>query len=199
MKRPSTACCRRHGGGGIPLSLTCSGESVAVLCCNTRDPDLDHHLSAMGVGQGAVLDVLGNENGRIMVLAGESRLGIDAELAKRIRVSPALEEHGRPHRGRCRGRFQKPCGCHNQPERSTQMKVAISAAALNKGQEGVVKQVKGDPAVNRRLRDMGLTPGARLRCEGKAPLGDPIELEIMGYRLTLRKSEAEGVLVEVDA
>ena len=79
------------------------------------------------------------------------------------------------------------------------MKVAISAAALNKGQEGVVKQVKGDPAVNRRLRDMGLTPGARLRCEGKAPLGDPIELEIMGYRLTLRKSEAEGVLVEVDA
>ncbi len=78
------------------------------------------------------------------------------------------------------------------------MKVSISADALMKGQEGIVKQVKGDRAVNRRLRDMGLTPGSRIRCEGKAPLGDPIELAIMGYKLTLRKSEAVGVLVEVE-
>jgi ferrous iron transport protein A len=78
------------------------------------------------------------------------------------------------------------------------MKTAISAADLNNGQAGVVKQVKGDPAVNRRLRDMGLAPGTKIRCEGKAPLGDPIELELLGYRLTLRKSEADGVVVEVE-
>ena len=77
------------------------------------------------------------------------------------------------------------------------MQVTISAAAMTKGQAGIVKQVKGERALNRRLRDMGLTPGAQIRCEGTAPLGDPIELEVKGYHLTLRKSEAEGVLVEV--
>ena len=67
------------------------GDSAVVLCCNTRDPELEKRLTAMGIGCGAVVEIVGNENGRVMVLAGDTRLGIDADLARRIRVVPARD------------------------------------------------------------------------------------------------------------
>ena len=51
--------------------------------------------------------------------------------------------------------------------------------------------------VRRRLFDMGVTPGAEIVLRKLAPLGDPVEVTIRGYELTLRKSEAECVLMEV--
>jgi ferrous iron transport protein A len=52
-------------------------------------------------------------------------------------------------------------------------------------------------AVKRRLMDMGLLPGAEVLVQKVAPLGDPIEVRVRSYSLSLRKSEAEGVAVEV--
>ncbi|MEG0134296.1 MAG: FeoA family protein, partial [Clostridium sp.] len=49
--------------------------------------------------------------------------------------------------------------------------------------------------VKRRLMDMGITPGITIEITGKAPLGDPIEICIRGYKLTLRKEEAEAILI----
>ena len=63
---------------------------------------------------------------------------------------------------------------------------------------GEVKSVGGEGRVRRRLFDMGITPGARVVMRKKAPLGDPIEISVRGYELTLRKSEAECVVVTVD-
>lgn len=68
---------------------------------------------------------------------------------------------------------------------------------LKPGEEGVVKRVSGDGAVRRRLFDMGVTPGAPVKMRKVAPLGDPIEVTLRGYELTLRKNEAENVLVEM--
>ncbi|MCR4661187.1 MAG: ferrous iron transport protein A, partial [Clostridia bacterium] len=65
------------------------------------------------------------------------------------------------------------------------------------GEEGVIKAVSGDGRVRRRLFDMGVTPGAKVYLRKKAPLGDPIEVTIRGYELTLRKVEAELVTMEV--
>ena len=48
-----------------------------------------------------------------------------------------------------------------------------------------------------RLREMGLLPGTRVRVVRRAPLGDPLEIEVRGYHLTLRKEEAEQVVVEI--
>ena len=53
----------------------------------------------------------------------------------------------------------------------------------------------GDGAVRRRLFDMGVTPGAPVKMRKLAPLGDPVEVTLRGYELTLRKNEAEWVLV----
>lgn len=73
----------------------------------------------------------------------------------------------------------------------------IRLTEMGKGQRGVVVSVKGRGAYGKRLRDMGVVPGARVRFEGEAPLGDPIEIKVMGYMLTLRRTEAEHVLVEL--
>jgi len=67
------------------------------------------------------------------------------------------------------------------------------------GETGIVKMVAGEGKIKRRLFDMGITPGAEVFLRKKAPLGDPIEITLRGYELTLRKSEAACVTVEVKA
>lgn len=66
------------------------------------------------------------------------------------------------------------------------------------GETGLIKKVEGEGKLRRRLFDMGVTPGARVSLRKKAPLGDPIEVTIRGYELTLRKSEANLVTLEVE-
>lgn len=66
------------------------------------------------------------------------------------------------------------------------------------GQSGTVKLVFGEGRVRRRIFDMGITPGVDLYLRKVAPLGDPIEITIRGYELTLRKEEAELVLCELE-
>ena len=65
------------------------------------------------------------------------------------------------------------------------------------GQRGKIVKVNGDGAIRRRLLDMGVTPGADVMLRKKAPLGDPIEVNLRGYELTLRKAEAACVEVEL--
>ena len=67
---------------------------------------------------------------------------------------------------------------------------------LKIGEKATVVVVHGEGAVRRRLFDMGITPGAEVYLRKKAPLGDPIEIAIRGYELTLRKSEAAQVEVK---
>jgi ferrous iron transport protein A len=69
-------------------------------------------------------------------------------------------------------------------------------ADLALGQQGRVVRVTGADEISLRLLEMGLTPGATVKCLGRAPLGDPLEFEVRGYRLSVRKSEAERVEVE---
>jgi ferrous iron transport protein A len=61
---------------------------------------------------------------------------------------------------------------------------------------GKVIKIQGIGAVKRRLMDMGIVRGADIYVEKKAPLGDPIEVKVKGYSLTLRKEDAEKIIVE---
>ena len=69
---------------------------------------------------------------------------------------------------------------------------------IAKGETGLVKNVEGDGKIRRRLVDMGVTPGAVVTLRKKAPMGDPIEVTIRGYELSLRKAEAALVNIEVE-
>lgn len=63
------------------------------------------------------------------------------------------------------------------------------------GESGQVLKVTAEGAIRRRLFDMGVTPGAEVVMRKVAPLGDPIEVTIRGYELSLRKDEADKVLM----
>jgi Fe2+ transport system protein FeoA len=69
---------------------------------------------------------------------------------------------------------------------------------LEKGETGLIKNVTGEGRIRRRLFDMGVTPGAIVYLRKKAPLGDPVEITIRGYELSLRKEEAKMVSIEVN-
>lgn len=64
------------------------------------------------------------------------------------------------------------------------------------GQTVMVKKLNGDGAVKRRIMDMGITKGAEVFIHKVAPLGDPIEVTVRGYELSLRKADAEMIETE---
>ena len=67
---------------------------------------------------------------------------------------------------------------------------------MTPGQRARVQQISGSDVVSLRLLEMGLTPGCEVEFVGVAPFGDPIEIALRGYRLSLRKSEAARVEIE---
>lgn len=66
---------------------------------------------------------------------------------------------------------------------------------MGTGKSGVVAQVKGQGALRQRILDMGLTKGTEVTVRKVAPLGDPIEVTVRGYELSLRKAEASCILM----
>jgi len=73
-----------------------------------------------------------------------------------------------------------------------------SLSYLAAGQKGVIHRIDGDGFFSQRLLEMGLTPGTRIEVVRFAPLGDPLEIVVRGYRLSLRKQEAEAIEVLVE-
>jgi len=70
-------------------------------------------------------------------------------------------------------------------------------AKLELGGRGRIVRVSGNGDVSRRLLEMGVTPGVEVHLLRAAPLGDPLEFEIRGYRLSLRRGEAEKIDIEI--
>jgi len=68
---------------------------------------------------------------------------------------------------------------------------------LKRGEKGRIVKIGGGGGLRRRLLDMGLVPGSEVEMERVAPLGDPIEIKVKGYNLSLRKEEADSIEVEV--
>ena len=64
------------------------------------------------------------------------------------------------------------------------------------GQSAAITHLVGPPEIRMRLLEMGLTSGTTVRLVRVAPLGDPVELAVRGYRLSVRKSEAAAVMIE---
>lgn len=75
----------------------------------------------------------------------------------------------------------------------------IPLSTLQPGQEGEVVAVRAEGPIRQRLLEMGFIRGARLKVEKLAPLGDPMELVIKGYHLSLRREESACILVALNA
>lgn len=74
----------------------------------------------------------------------------------------------------------------------------IPLRQMREGQSGAISQVKATGELGRRIREMGIIPGARVTICGRAPLRDPVALRVLNTTLTLRNNEADYIQVEVD-
>lgn len=73
----------------------------------------------------------------------------------------------------------------------------MNLAMLKPGQSGRISHIGAIGPLKRRLMDMGVLVGEEVKVEKVAPLGDPIEITVKSYNLSLRKKEAEGILLEI--
>ncbi len=67
---------------------------------------------------------------------------------------------------------------------------------LTIGETAVIRRVRGERRTTVRLLEMGLVPGTRVELRRRAPLGDPLELRVRGYALSIRKAEAAGIEID---
>ncbi|MGQ9500236.1 MAG: metal-dependent transcriptional regulator [Dissulfurimicrobium sp.] len=75
--------------------------------------------------------------------------------------------------------------------------VSTNLKELKPGQRAKIIKIKGGGEANKRISAMGMTPGSMVEIERVAPLGDPIDIKVRGYHLSLRKDEAESIEVEL--
>lgn len=64
------------------------------------------------------------------------------------------------------------------------------------GDTVTVKKINGEGALKRRIMDMGITKGVQLHIRKVAPLGDPVEVTVRGYELSIRKADADNIITE---
>lgn len=77
------------------------------------------------------------------------------------------------------------------------MSVILPLRELKVGQKARIYTVSASGELGRRIRDMGLIPGAEVEITGRAPLRDPVALRLVGFTLSLRNNEADFITVEV--
>ena len=78
------------------------------------------------------------------------------------------------------------------------MSTVLLMRQMKDNQTGTIKSIRAQGEMGRRIRDMGLVPGAKIKIQGRAPLYDPVALRVMGFTLTLRNSEADYIEVEAE-
>ena len=144
-----------------------------------------NRLVGMGLAPGMAIEVLQNLAGNIVVGVGETRIGIDGGMAKRILVSDQPFDY-----------LVEVQEVNQDMESST-----TTLRDLQVNQKGKVARYEATDdaskkAYKKKLLAMGLTPGTEFTVTRVAPLGDPVEIFVRGFKLSLRKDEAAALVVE---
>ncbi len=141
-------------------------------------------LVGMGLAPGMSIEVIKNLAGNLVVAVGETRIGIDGGMAKRILVS------------------DKPFDYLVEVQEVNEMESsATTLRDLQVNQKGKVARYESTDdhtkkAYKKKLLAMGLTPGTEFTVTRVAPLGDPVEILVRGFKLSLRKDEAAALVIE---
>jgi len=176
------------------LTALSAGQRGHLVRCDVSDAALTF-LSEQGIRPGATLEVLATAEDSLLVQVREAHVSLARTLAEKIQVE--LENT----RGENVGDIpQRPTSKKEELKMkpgSEARTVQVPLHELSVGQRGVVVRVGGKGPARRRMMDMGLVPGTEVKVVRLAPLGDPVEFEVKGYSLSLRKSEARSITVEV--
>ena len=122
------------------------------------------HLSNLGLAAGETIEVVTKTKNSAIIIVKGSRLAFDASILDKIDLAPAEED---------------------------QKKIPLSELPV--GHSAIVTDIFSANETKRRLMDMGITKRTRVLLRKVAPLGDPLEISLRGYELTLRKSEAQMI------
>jgi ferrous iron transport protein A len=167
----------------IPLGLAYPGERYRIVSL-ANGKGFRERLTAMGLGLGSEIMVIGQRaRGAVLIAASDARLAIGAGMADKLKVRPLKQ--GRSGRESTRTLMQGG------------KRMAVSIRDLETDSKGrVVGYAQGAKNYVEKLLAMGLTKGAEFTVTRVAPLGDPVEIKLRGFNLTLRKAEADILLVE---
>lgn len=164
----------------FPLAKARQGDRLEIVALNCGEGN--SRLMAMGLMPGRMLEIMSSATtGAVMVAMDDHRLGLGREMAEKIQVAPL-----------------NPFKLTNSitPMQTTPnntgiklLSAAIGSTLTVVGYEPTARDYK------RKLLSMGLTPGTELTVKRHAPLGDPTEIEVRGFRLSLRKGEADSLIV----
>ena len=180
------------------------GQSAHVFHCEV-DENTRVFLEKAGIRPGVTVNILATADDGLLVQFEDGKtLSLSRYLAKRINV---LLNNTSIDTGESAA-FDKAPDTHIHKEVSSMdsiknQEVVLSETRhvpLNKlrvGQRGIVVRVGGKGQIRQRMMDMGLVPGSEVKVVRVAPLGDPVEFTVKGYNLSLRKSEAAEIQVEV--
>lgn len=130
-------------------------------------PESKKHLHDLGILTGNRIALLSLDDKNGIVMLQHSRIALERAMVAQIKVVE-ITTHGE----------------------------WLSLDQLKAGESGQVVSIYGKGAIRRRLMDMGVTKNVSVKVKKVAPLGDPIEITIRGYELTLRKDEAAFILIE---
>jgi len=172
-----------------PLAALSAGQRGHVVRCDV-DKAARAFLDERGIRPGASLTVMATAEDSLLVQVGEAHVSLARALAEAVQME--MEETSPEAAALTPIRSDTGAGMQNLPMR-------VSLHELKVGQRGIVVRVGGQGPVRRRMMDMGLVAGAEVKVVRVAPLGDPVEFEVKGYHLSLRRSEARNVIVEVPA
>lgn len=124
------------------------------------------HLADLGIKIGSFIQVISKTNDTAILLVRAARIALDNSILEKLDVVP---------------------------KDSSKSSLPLSKLAV--GDSAYIEAIHADGALKRRLMDMGLTKNTNVQLQKVAPLGDPLEIKLRGYDLTLRKSEASLISV----
>ncbi|MBN1266982.1 MAG: FeoA domain-containing protein [Anaerolineales bacterium] len=181
----------------LSLSRLSAGQSGIVAQVDLPEA-AQSYLEDHGLRPGTPILVQAAFNNSCLVKAGQQTLSLDSDLMSHIFLTIQSDTEFQKQSTQPDSHQSNFINKENfmQAEKQTTVK-QIPLSELKKGQLGVVVHVGGKGAARRRMLDMGLVTGSEVSVIRIAPLGDPIEFSLKGYSLSLRKSEAETVQVEI--
>lgn len=176
----------------LPLAMATIGDRVWVVQVNGGQK-MVRRLTNMGIVPGVEITIVNRtESGSVIVGLQNCRIGLGAGMAHRVTVTTQQEtspsvpaETATPH-------------AIGEPHMTSNMtSTALKLGDLAVGQSGrILGYEPGCRAYRGKLLSMGLTPGTHFTVTRHAPMGDPVEVEVRGFKLSLRKGEAAALRVE---
>lgn len=175
------------------LAALSAGQRGHVVRCDASGA-ARVFLDEQGIRPGASLTVAATAEDSLLVQVGEAHVSLARTLAEMVQVERA------PSEAATVASMRSDLDEEKRKDAGTQdLLTRVSLHELKVGQRGIVVRVGGKGPVRRRMMDMGLVTGTEVKVVRVAPLGDPVEFEVKGYSLSLRKSEARNVIVEAPA